>query len=103
LLHDKPRRLSGPVVACEEAEVGLHQRTFIGELLQDFPLHDTPLEHWMNVGELRRLLASKGLNVTISDAHVAQCAIDRNAVLYSGDEIFTRIAHHTSLRLRHFR
>ncbi|HEY0158313.1 MAG TPA: hypothetical protein VGF28_13610 [Thermoanaerobaculia bacterium] len=58
-----------------------------------------PLEHWMNVGALRRLLASKGVNVTVPDAHVAQCALDRDAVLYSGDVIFARIAKHTSLRL----
>jgi predicted nucleic acid-binding protein len=94
-----------PLVIAEllSGNLGLHQRAFVGELLQDFPLHDTPLQHWMSVGELRRLLASKGLNVTIPDAHVAQCAIDRGAVLYSGDDIFTRIAHHTSLRLRYFR
>jgi len=74
-------------------------RAAIGELLQDIRLHDTPLEHWMRAGELRRMLRSQGVNVSIPDAHVAQCALDMNAIPFSRDEIFVRIARHTSLRL----
>ena len=89
-----------PLVIAELLSGNLtrHQQEMIGELLQDFDMHDTPLEHWMNVGALRRLLASHGVNVTIPDAHVAQCAIDRDAMLYSRDEIFSLIAKHTPLR-----
>lgn len=75
-------------------------RERVGELLQDFFVHDTPLSHWIDVGNLRRMLAARGIKVTIPDAHVAQCALDRNAVLLSRDEVFTRIARHTSLRLQ---
>ena len=76
------------------------QRTQIGELLQDAPVHDTPLEHWIRVGDLRRKLARKGLNPTIADTHVAQCALDLDAVLLARDGIFAAIAKHTTLRLR---
>lgn len=76
------------------------QRATIGELLQDAPVHDTPLEHWIRVGDLRRLLARKGINATIPDAHVAQCALDRDAVLLTRDKVFAAIAKHTPLRLR---
>ena len=74
-------------------------RERIGELLQDFFLHDTPLAHWIAVGNLRRMLAAHGINVSIPDAHVAQCALDRDATLLTRDEIFARIAKHTALRL----
>ena len=75
------------------------QREQIGELLQDAPLHETPLDHWIRVGDLRRMLARKGLAVTIPDVHVAQCALDRDAVLLTNDGIFGLIARHTALRL----
>src|SRR5205085_10796471 len=42
-----------------------------------FRSHETPLEHWINVGNLRRALRQAGVSVTIPDAHVAQCALDR--------------------------
>ncbi len=80
-----------------------HARATFGELVQDYPMHNTPLSHWMDVGDLRRTLAAKGINVTIPDAHVAQCALDRNATLLARDDIFKQIATHTPLRLTHLR
>ena len=74
-------------------------REAIGELLQEVLVHATPLEHWIDVGTLRRLLARKGINATVPDAHVAQCALDLDAVLLERDAIFPEIARHTSLRL----
>ncbi|MEO8379895.1 MAG: PIN domain nuclease, partial [Acidobacteriota bacterium] len=59
-----------------------------------------PLEHWIRVGDLRRLLARNGINATIPDAHVAQCALDRDAVLLTRDKVFAAIAKQTPLRLR---
>ena len=90
-----------PLVIAEllSGENTLRERQIIGELLQDFELHPTPLGHWLRVGELRRLLHTRGIHVSIPDAHVAQCAIDRDAVLISRDFVFARIAEHTSLRL----
>jgi len=76
------------------------QRQAIGELLQDAPVHATPLEHWIRVGDLRRTLAQKGLAVSIPDAHVAQCALDLDAVLLSSDGVFSAMAKHVQLRLR---
>ena len=74
-------------------------RATFGELLQDYAMIDTPLRHWMAVGELRRMLRARGVNVTMPDAHVAQCALDLGATRLSRDRIFVRIAAHTSLRL----
>jgi predicted nucleic acid-binding protein len=75
-------------------------REAIGDLLQDAPVHETPLGHWIDVGHLRRFLARKGVNVTLPDAHVAQCALDRDAALLTTDGIFRKIAKHAPLRLQ---
>ena len=74
-------------------------RQAIGELLQQAPVHATPLGHWIDVGLLRGSLARKGVTVTVPDAHVAQCALDRDAVLLARDGIFVEIAKHAPLRL----
>lgn len=77
------------------------QRSVIGELLQDAPVHETPLEHWIRVGDLRRFLGRKGITITVPDAHVAQCALDLDGVLLTRDAVFAGVAKHTALRLRH--
>lgn len=74
-------------------------RTAIKDLLDDLPLHDTPRAHWVRVGELRRALAESGLSVSTPDAHVAQCALERDAILLSRDGVFKRIARRSPLRV----
>lgn len=75
------------------------ERAAIEYLIEKIPVHETPLAHWMRVGELRRGLRDKGLSVSTPDAHVVQCALDRDAVLLSRDAVFARIARLTPLRL----
>jgi predicted nucleic acid-binding protein len=75
------------------------ERAAIADLAADLPLHETPLEHWVRVGQLRAQLRRAGLSVSTPDAHVAQCALDRDAVLLTRDHIFARIASHVPLRL----
>jgi len=74
-------------------------RTALVDLLEDLALHETPRDHWVRVGDLRRTLARKGLTVSTPDAHVAQCALDREAPLLSRDRVFSRVARHAPLRL----
>lgn len=74
-------------------------RAAIADLLADLSLHETPVDHWMRVGELRRHLRDHGVTVSTPDAHVAECAIDRDAVLLSRDAIFARIARLSKLKL----
>lgn len=90
-----------PVVAAELVS-GAHRtrdRKQLIEFLEQLPLHETPREHWISVGELRRRCREKGLSVSAPDAHVAQCALDRDALLFALDDIFAKIARHTALRL----
>jgi predicted nucleic acid-binding protein len=90
-----------PLVVSEivSGDMTLEQRIAFGELLQDAPLHATPLRHWLDVGTLRRELRRQGVNVTLPDAHVAQCALELDALLLTRDAIFGQIALHTRLRL----
>ena len=90
-----------PIVVAEliSGASSAEERVAIGELLQEAPVHETPLDHWMRVGNLRATLARKGVAVSVPDAHVAQCALDRDAVLLTRDAIFARVARHTRLRL----
>jgi hypothetical protein len=74
-------------------------RAAIADLVVELPLHETPLDHWVRVGELRRHLQQHGVTASTPDAHVAQCALDRDAVLLARDAIFPRIARHSKLRL----
>jgi predicted nucleic acid-binding protein len=60
----------------------------VADLVGDLELVGTPREHWIRVGELRRRLLARGLSVSTPDAHVAQCALDLDALLRSRDAIF---------------
>ncbi|HET7693449.1 MAG TPA: PIN domain-containing protein [Gemmatimonadota bacterium] len=69
------------------------------DLMADLEIHETPREHWVRVGELRRHLIEKGLAISTPDAHVTQCALDRDAPLLTADRAFLRIVRHVPLRL----
>lgn len=95
-------RLVLPPLAVAELVTGAGDpsvREKIGDLLQEFPLHPTPLSHWIALGNLRRLMALNGISVSIPDGHIAQCALDRDAILLSRDAIFDRIVRYFPLRL----
>ena len=89
-----------PIVVAELLSgVKGRDRAAMIELLTDLEIADCPLVHWIAVGDLRATLARRGLTVSTPDAHVAQCALDRDALLLSHDAIFTRIATATPLRV----
>lgn len=91
-----------PVVAAELMS-GAHRerdRAALLSFLEDLPLIDTPLAHWIRVGNLRRRCREKGLSVSTPDAHVAQCALDQDALLLSRDGVFEKLARWAALRVR---
>jgi hypothetical protein len=75
-------------------------RAAILGLVEELPVHETPTEHWVRVGDLRRRLASRGVSISTPDAHVAQCALERDALLLSRDAIFARVAEASNLRVQ---
>ncbi|HEX3528993.1 MAG TPA: PIN domain-containing protein [Thermoanaerobaculia bacterium] len=91
---ERERVVLPPIVVSELVSGARAPRdlALITDLLVDLPVHQTPLEHWIRVGELRRFLQGRGLTVSTPDAHVAQCALDRGAWLLSGDGVFPLIA-----------
>jgi predicted nucleic acid-binding protein len=99
-LHDGQVMLA-PVVAAEllSAPLTRVERSSLRSFLQDLPLHPTPFDHWVAVGALRSQLSKKGLSVSTPDAHVAECAIEMDAMLWSNDAIFRKMAKASSLRL----
>jgi predicted nucleic acid-binding protein len=44
------------------------ERASITALVDELPIHDTPVDHWIRVGELRRTLMDRGLSVSTPDA-----------------------------------
>jgi len=69
------------------------------EFLLTLPLCQADVARWFRVGRLRNSLAAKGLSISTSDAHVAQCALDLGGDLLSADAIFRLVARHTKLSL----
>lgn len=61
------------------------------DFLRELPLVDYGLEHWFRVGELRQKAARKGLNISMPDAHVAQCCLDVKGQLVSEDKVFKKL------------
>ena len=90
-----------PVVIAElvSGAITPRERKAISELVVELPIHETPREHWIAVGILRRELRGHGLSVSTPDAHIAQCALERKALLLSRDTIFRRISHIVPLKL----
>jgi len=48
---------------------------------------------------LRATLLRRGVTVSTPDAHVAQCAIDRGALLLTHDAVFHKIARIAPIRV----
>lgn len=91
-----------PPIVVAELVSGVRKpadRAALIDLLDDLPIHETPRDHWVRVGDLRRRLIEKGHEISTPDAHVAQCALDRDAPLLSSDRVFARITRHAALRL----
>ncbi len=95
------RVLVPPIVVAEllSGRMSAPHRAALEDLFSNLPLCATDLAHWCRVGRMRALLRAKGLSVSTPDAHVAQCAVDLRAELFTEDEIFERISRHQELRL----
>jgi len=93
--------LLAPIVAAEllSAPLSKVERRSLAAFVEDLPLHPTPLSHWQAVGALRAQSAKKGLSLSTPDAHVAQCAIEAGALLWSRDAVFHKMAAMSALRL----
>ena len=95
-------RLQLPVVVAAELLSGrldAAERAELQDMLSDLPPLGVDPGHWSRVGRLRADLRARGLSVSTPDAHVAQCALDADALLLTEDRVFERIAGAVPLRL----
>ena len=98
-----------PVIVSAEltsGQISPVMRAALTDFLMELPLVDASLSHWLRVGELRHRAAEKGLNISMPDAHVAQCGIDLGGRLISEDRIFKTLKDaipSLDFRLRDFR
>ena len=89
-----------PIVVCELLSgVKARDRGALLELLADLEVAAASFTHWVAVGDLRAALQRRGLAVSTPDALVAQCALERDALLLSQDAVFTRMAAFVPLRV----
>lgn len=97
----KEARVYLPPIVVAELMSGKMKSSDIEKLqsfLNELPLCETNIEHWVRVGKMRRQLMAKGLTVSTPDAHVAQCALDLDGYLVTEDRIFSSIAHQVNLK-----
>jgi len=91
-----------PPLVIAELLSGAHrqrERAALIDFLEELPLCPDDRGHWLRVGELRRHCLEQSCSISTPDAHVAQCALDADALLISRDHIFEAIARHSNLRL----
>ena len=90
-----------PIVVAEllSAPLAPRRRADLEALLRDLPLCDVSFDHWARVGALRARLRKRGVSMSTPDAHVAQCAIDADAALWTRDSVFTAATRVAGLRV----
>lgn len=95
------RVVVSPIVLAELMSGPKNKReaSRLEDFLSELPLHETPKEHWLFVGQLRHRLAKCGFNVSIPDTHIAQCTLDLEGYLFSLDQIFKKLAKRIGLKL----
>lgn len=74
-------------------------RSKLIDFLQELPLCQSSLDHWIRVGLLRSRLSERGYQISTPDAHIAQSAIDLNAILLSEDAIFKKVSDLCKLKI----
>lgn len=90
-----------PLVVSELLSGNLtkRQHQVLYDMLIDLPMCEVGFEHWVRVAKLRRVLARKGVSISVPDAHIAQCVLDLDCYLISEDGIFKRVMNLLRLRL----
>ena len=100
---EESRVVLPPLVVSElySGASSVSDQAWLDALTDKLSIFQTDLEHWRRVGQLRMILAKKGVNISTPDAHIAQCAIDVNGQLLTQDKIFSSAAKHCELKLSH--
>lgn len=68
--------------------------------LASIPTVGTDSEHYVRAARLKASLQEKGVALSARDAHILQCALDRDGILISNDPLFGRIQKTAGVRVQ---
>ena len=90
-----------PLVLAEllSSNLSSKEKKEIISFLEELRPCNCDFEHWTRVGILRNNFSKRGISVSTPDAHIAQCALDLDAVFLSKDKIFLQISKIIQLKL----
>lgn len=75
-------------------------RKALEQVLEALPVLGTEPEHLLRAAKLKAGLQEQGISISARDAHVLQCAKDRDAILISNDPLFLRIQKSAGVRVQ---
>jgi len=76
------------------------ERKALEQVLEPLSVLGCDPEHLTRAAKLKAGLQEQGIAVSARDAHVLQCAKDRNAILISNDPLFLRIQKSAGVRVQ---
>ena len=82
------------------APMGKKERAALEKALSLLPTLELDKNHLLAAAMLKADLEEKGEFISVRDAHILQCAIDRNAILLSRDALFARLQDSTGVRIQ---
>lgn len=100
LREDAP--LGIPGVVLQEALSGVRDGTQVGrlrDLLEGFPIVTAEPRHHVEAARMARICRGRGLNPSPARCLISALAADREALLFTLDESFVRMASHCGVRL----
>lgn len=76
------------------------ERKALEQMLDPLPVLGLDSGHLARAAKLKAELREQGISVNARDAHVLQCAKDRDAILISNDPLFMRIQKSAGVRVQ---
>jgi predicted nucleic acid-binding protein len=76
------------------------ERKALEQVLEPLPVLGADPAHLTRAARLKAELQERGISISARDAHVLQCAKDRDAILISNDPLFLRIQKSAGVRVQ---
>jgi predicted nucleic acid-binding protein len=76
------------------------ERRALEQVLEPLPIVGLDPDHLIRAAKLKAELLEQGISINARDAHVLQCAKDRDAILISNDPLFIRIQKSAGVRVQ---
>lgn len=91
-----------PLVATEILgnPISSKDRPSLERLFELLPFCPTNREHFEKAAKLKAACEARGFGISARDAHIAQCALDQNALLLSKDRFFLEVAKYCGVNVQ---